>query len=1856
MSNHIDPLILQKLTAFARRRRRLILLRGVCAAVAMGLATMMAVALIDRFFVLEDWVRWTLSGVAYAAVIVVEWRACVRLLLHSPGPRQVARLIEHADPRLREDLLSAVELGETDSAFDSPQFRELAQSGVASRLRDVDMSRLLPVQLVRRSLLVAGAVALVCGAGFFLTGSSFGTLLLRALLPGANLARVSSVKINVVEPHPAELTVPQGDSVPLVVELTGPRTATATLEIFSKTGGRERVAMNPAADGRFSASIQVGREDVEYRIRAHDAITRKFRLGAAARPHVVQFGKTYRFPAYTQLAPKQIAEPTGDLAAIEGTEVDLRIETDQPVTVAELAVEQGKAARVIPLRRTQDTVFTATVPLSASGVYRVRLVAQGTQFENKFSPEYELRANPDLVPAVELETPKHDLIVPANDIVELTGTATDDLSIARVEQHFRVNDGKWTVLALPAKPGAKVAIEHRWDLFQQGLEAGDTIAVKLVAFDLKGSKGESRPLQITLTAAGFETTRMDFIEAQRKLLASVGVLRGAADALEKRGRETREQFDRLPEGDAQRAPTAAGFAASFGDFSSAFAETNTVLSAALRTSTPVHASGDHVMLGRLLSRADGGAVQPARDALAVVATDAAQPFARELVREAAEAAGRAAQRARVSEESVRTLLSAEEIDLLNENLQVVAREQDRIAQLAPGAGEDAAKWEPLISRLRVVLAETRSVEELAKAAAEHATGGMGDRVRRIGGELEKQRTPAERQLADGKPGKGLADAAVSLGKAANDMRRAALELRRDTAPQPPRAFGFMLQDVQATWMNFEKLRQETEPILHSGQIPAPARVSLAAARWAAKTQLFKAHGDWEEARPDSDAYFVGDVRSATLALDVLRETVLATDDASGWDKATPQFVSLDLSFRVLESGHDILELHDGLVRLAGTERWEAAAVRARTSNPRDWEWLEARLKALPDALGKLQLNTKEDETARNAVNAAQKVLRDAQNDASARAINAEMKERAKPERAPTAVPREVETLAALVKQALALLRPHMDEARKTLAALTPKLQERMAQLAKEAEQLKQQSSEQAEKASAKQPEEAQAEAKQTLAAQERLDQKIDALKDAIRSDANKQDVLTAEGRERARDADDALAMLKEPPPRAEQALSDAAQAERPSEQKAALQSAANEQDKLAKALNQLAEHFDAAEKGTPADTRTALRKAEEALGVKEALDAQYAHAEEVGKLAQASPQEMLKQLEAALPHNATMRQELSAVSESTLRAANEQLTQAAAQEKQVAQQLAAGDAAQRFKQEAQKAVDAAKQAAEAARNASKLATSSEKRGEAMGNAALDFKADASADRADEAAQSADQAAAAAQQALNPGQQPQQAAQALAQAAQKAAEAAQKATQSVGDAKEAQTIAQQAADKGGPQQANSQQAKQEAVQAEQAAQQALQAAQTAHAAAQQASELAKGVQPNAPNSPTLAQAAQGQTPIAKATTDAGEGVMRAGRHEERLQNTAPGEQLQKLGAEIQETATNEIAQAQQALASAQMAEQAQAPVNAASRELSNELAQLTQTQSAPRQAQPASANPRAQPAQNQPANAPPAASQQQVANAQSPAASPAAANAQSPAASPAAANAQTAAGQPPPTPGAPPPASAPQTAANARQAGTDESAQAAAAQPGTPSPDMPATAQTETPNEPGQPPGSEPPSTAQMLAAGQPAPLNAPPQEQVWMARTLDALDAALHADPSGQQASQPPGGAPQPPGQGQGQPSPSQGKDGLAQAKQAMNAAAQATAASMRSSRNQKPTEQQAGEMAEGGEEAMSKGGVKANAGALPRGALPNAATARNGDWGKLPKQVAEQLSQGQREGVAGEYRNQVETYYRVIAERAKKQ
>ena len=81
-------------------------------------------------------------------------------------------------------------------------------------------------------------------------------------------------------------------------------------------------------------------------------------------------------------------------------------------------------------------------------------------------------------------------------------------------------------------------------LFEQGVKPGDLVTTKLLAVDLKGHRAESRPIQITIIASGFETKRLTSLETLRALYAAFVELRTAGEAFEKRAGEARELFER----------------------------------------------------------------------------------------------------------------------------------------------------------------------------------------------------------------------------------------------------------------------------------------------------------------------------------------------------------------------------------------------------------------------------------------------------------------------------------------------------------------------------------------------------------------------------------------------------------------------------------------------------------------------------------------------------------------------------------------------------------------------------------------------------------------------------------------------------------------------------------------------------------------------------------------------------------------------------------------------------------------------------------------------------------------------------------------------------------------------------------------------------------------------------------------------------------------------------------------------------------------------------------------------------------------------------------------------------------------
>ncbi|MEI6655492.1 MAG: hypothetical protein WCP45_12045, partial [Verrucomicrobiota bacterium] len=1295
MNSHLDPVILQKLRAFARRRRGLIVLRGVLATVTTLIVAMLVVAAVDYWIpLLSDTVRWVLSGTAYAAVLGAVWWQVLRPLLHAPDERQIARIVEHAEPKLREDLLSAVELGHAKGAiFDSEQFRALVQSDVSARVQDLRVESLLPVKLLKRYINVAAIIGGVVVALMVLSGFRFGSLFLRALMPGANLDRVSATQIVLIEPNPGNQTVPQGDAVRLVIELKGEQATTAKLETEATVEGRHVTEMIPLGGHRFATTVQVGRENVRYRVQAGDALTRRYDLTAVARPHEVAFEKIYQFPGYSKLPSKTVTEDGGGLAALEGSEVELKITPSQQVKSGELRLDSGKATSVIPLVALPDGRLSAKVPLTASGSYRVHLIAAGTGFANKFSPEYELRADLDLAPTIVIEQPENDVVSPADELVKLVAHARDDIGLARIVQSVKVNEGEWKERVLydvgsgvTAAPGTVMRsgsdavalflpLQRDWDLTEEGVKAGDLITTKLSAIDLKGSKAESRPACVIVVAAALEMKHYAGLASRQALDQAMKSLTAAAAALEDAARIAQLKFEQTQDADPGRPQVLTAYAAAYADYQVKLSQAWLALDVPLRDAPANHESSDLVLLGRMLSRSYNDAAQPAAKYFAILNANPALPAARELSAEILQRAARANYLTKMARQIQQFNLSAEQIDVVVELGLLLSSEQRRVRDLTT-VSVTPETWGKVATRLHAVLGVSKNLDTVLGSLkvtggplAENAEGLLNSNF--IAWTRDKMERALSEEPADDRLEGVFEDFARNFGQFVSGSIRTK-ELLTKLAQETIVAKGkipvggtatpiglaasmhqYAIEELEPTWTCVDTLRAELAAVAKFSTLTAEDRRALAEARWTAMCDIFKAHADLEEVRALADAAYVGDLRRATVAT----QSVQALSHGDGTEMTATRLEVMDQALRILECGHNLQELLDGIGALVTLDRWEVRMPHARTTMPRDWAWLSTRLQMAPGQVKRLALK---DEEARKAVAAAAALLDEIPDSAPFRAATFEMGERRKSRHSPHVARADLEQVAGKLRAAVALLRNPMEAARKNLAKLTPNISELALALAKEEAALKTDSNQQAAKAASASPEDNTTQVRPQHVRQQQINGRIDILKDLIRADANQQTLMKKEERERMRDADDALAMLKDPPPQAEAALLSVTQGLEAAQQQVDLDRAVELEQKVVDALKLIAGHYDALEQGkNPEQTRAALRQAETEAGLKDQLDQAYAKAEMLAQMAEKSAEELLKELEAKLPDNPEMRTELDRLTKDTLALASEELDRAA---------------------------------------------------------------------------------------------------------------------------------------------------------------------------------------------------------------------------------------------------------------------------------------------------------------------------------------------------------------------------------------------------------------------------------------------------------------------------------------------------------------------------------------------------------------------------------------------------------------------
>ncbi|MBT6274511.1 MAG: hypothetical protein HOI95_10300, partial [Chromatiales bacterium] len=245
--------------------------------------------------------------------------------------------------------------------------------------------------------------------------------------------------------------------------------------------------MNPDASGSgegsdtghtFHAILLSLSTGFQYRAEVEGLESPIHRVTVIPRPKLQKIGLDYRYPIHTGAAPKTV-EDGGDIAAVKGTMVRVRVTADSPARAASL---QFASAATVPLRL-QDGEWVGTVQLSQNDSYRVELASALGGDLRAASREFSVQALVDTLPKVAIARPGKDAKVSSIEEVSIEVHASDDVAVRDLHLLMSVNGAPEQEVLIGGEASQIRNGIHTVYLEEMALNAGDLIAFHARARD-----------------------------------------------------------------------------------------------------------------------------------------------------------------------------------------------------------------------------------------------------------------------------------------------------------------------------------------------------------------------------------------------------------------------------------------------------------------------------------------------------------------------------------------------------------------------------------------------------------------------------------------------------------------------------------------------------------------------------------------------------------------------------------------------------------------------------------------------------------------------------------------------------------------------------------------------------------------------------------------------------------------------------------------------------------------------------------------------------------------------------------------------------------------------------------------------------------------------------------------------------------------------------------------------------------------------------------------------------------------------------------------------------------------------------
>ena len=490
----------RSLARFVRRTQRgLRIRRGLQAGVALLVAALPVVLL--GIAVREVAPSLPILAPIYSAlaVVVLAFAAfwVVIPALRRRSKRETLTRIADAYPDLKDDLTNALELDPEQLEQSNPRGVALDLVRALHRQTAQKLQSYTPRAVVRRyrlqGLLWCGlllvTVALVAALDPPLLPQS-----LHVMVSPASYLPARDLHITI---NPEQATIARGMNLEVQAQVAEDVKRRVEMHIIlQRPGQRERrYAMEQVAPGRFRHVFLKPETSFSFQALSEGSRSVSGRVAVVPAPAVGDLTLHYLFPDYTGLAA-QTQRGGGDIRALPGTQVRLRMRANVPLNKGALRFAQGNE---LPLA-IAGIDLQGEILVMEEGAYRIE-IEDRHGLPNPEPPWYTIQVTPDAAPTVKWRYPENGMEVDETTVLEVGYEANDDFGLQDAALVYRGADG--VEHRLPLRQGRfeqRMATEHfAWDFYQHPLPPGETVDVYIEVYDNDTISGPKKGVSETLT-------------------------------------------------------------------------------------------------------------------------------------------------------------------------------------------------------------------------------------------------------------------------------------------------------------------------------------------------------------------------------------------------------------------------------------------------------------------------------------------------------------------------------------------------------------------------------------------------------------------------------------------------------------------------------------------------------------------------------------------------------------------------------------------------------------------------------------------------------------------------------------------------------------------------------------------------------------------------------------------------------------------------------------------------------------------------------------------------------------------------------------------------------------------------------------------------------------------------------------------------------------------------------------------------------------------------------------------------------------------------------------------------------------